>query len=49
MVAMLLRRFDVELVENVPFPRFEEGKPVLGIMSNKQGDDPLVRMRQRRL
>lgn len=46
-VAMLLRRFDVELVEPGPFPRFEEGKPVLGIMSNKKGDDPLIRLRKR--
>ena len=49
MVATLLRKFDVELVEDVPFPRFEEGKPVLGIMSNKQGDDPLVRIQERKL
>lgn len=46
-VAMLLRRFDVELAEPGPFPRMEEGKPVLGIMSNKEGDDPLITLRKR--
>ncbi|GFF33514.1 25-hydroxycholesterol 7-alpha-hydroxylase [Aspergillus udagawae] len=45
-VAMLLRRFDVELVTN-RVPAAEEGKPVLGIMSIKDGEDVLVRVRPR--
>jgi len=48
LVAMLLRRFDVEPLESTTFPKFDEGKPVLGIMSNKDGDDPLVRIRERK-
>lgn len=46
-VAMLLQRFDVELTEPGSFPRFDEAKPVLGIVSLKKGDDPLVRLRKR--
>jgi cytochrome P450 len=45
-VAMLLRRFDVELVTR-RIPAAEEGKPVLGIMSIKDGEDVLVRVRPR--
>ncbi|KAE8350519.1 cytochrome P450 [Aspergillus coremiiformis] len=42
-VAMLLQRFNVELVtKRIPEP--EEGKPVLGIMSVKEGEDVLVRV-----
>ncbi|KAF7119077.1 hypothetical protein CNMCM5793_008720 [Aspergillus hiratsukae] len=45
-VAMLLRRFDVELVTR-RIPAAEEGKPMLGIMSIKDGEDVLVRVRPR--
>lgn len=37
MVTILWRKFDIELVKDVPFRRFGEGKPGLGIMSNKKG------------
>lgn len=46
-VATLLRRFDVDLVGHPPFPRADEGRPVLGTMSVKQGDDFKVRLTQR--
>lgn len=38
-IAMLLKRFDVEMTEPQNFPRFDEGVPGLGIMSPKGGDD----------
>ncbi|KAI1345675.1 putative cytochrome p450 [Xylaria sp. FL0043] len=37
--AVLLHRFDVQLVGNPPFPRADEGRPVLGTMSVKDGSD----------
>lgn len=43
-VATLLRRFDVQIVGNPPFPRADEGRPVLGTMSIKEGDDFKVRI-----
>ncbi|KAI0394218.1 cytochrome P450 [Xylariaceae sp. FL0594] len=43
-VATLLRRFDVQLVGNPPFPRVDQGRPVLGTMSVKEGDDFKVRV-----
>ncbi|KAI5866714.1 putative cytochrome p450 [Durotheca rogersii] len=43
-VAALLRRFDVQLVGDPPFPRADEGRPVLGTMSIKEGDDFPVRI-----
>jgi cytochrome P450 len=46
-VATLLRRFDVEMVGNPPFPQGDEGKPVLGIMSIKKGHDFNVRLSPR--
>ncbi|OJZ85868.1 hypothetical protein ASPFODRAFT_189631 [Aspergillus luchuensis CBS 106.47] len=45
-VTLLLRRFDVELVDK-RVPEAEDGKPVLGIMSIKEGDDVCVRVRER--
>ncbi|KAK8066137.1 hypothetical protein PG997_012884 [Apiospora hydei] len=44
LVATLLRRFNVELVGSPKFPRADEGRPVLGIMSIKEGDDFTVRL-----
>lgn len=41
-VATLLARFDVKLVGNPPFPRADEGRPVLGTMSIKEGNDSNV-------
>ncbi|KAI1148839.1 putative cytochrome p450 [Nemania diffusa] len=38
-VATLLHRFDVQLVGNPPFPKADEGRPVLGTMSIKEGSD----------
>ncbi|KAK8124368.1 cytochrome P450 oxidoreductase [Apiospora kogelbergensis] len=46
-VATLLRRFDVELVGNPRFPRADEGRPVLGIMSVKETDDFTMRLTPR--
>ncbi len=48
-VAMLLREFDVEMVggPQTPVPDAEQGKPVLGIMSVKEGQDLMVRLTRR--
>lgn len=46
-VAVLLRRFDVGMVGNPPFPKADEGRPVLGIMSIKEGHDVKVRLSPR--
>ena len=43
-VATLLRRFDVELVGNPPFPKADEGRPVLGTMSIREGCDFRVKL-----
>lgn len=44
-VATLLRRFDVEKVQrHSKFPRADEGRPVLGIMSIKEEDEFEVRL-----
>jgi cytochrome P450 len=47
-VAMVLQRFDIEVAGPRRFPTMEEGNPVLGIMSNKDGDDILVRLTPRK-
>lgn len=44
-VATLLHRFDVELIGRPAFPRADEGRPVLGTMSIKEGDDFKVKLR----
>lgn len=46
-VATLLHRFDVELVGNPHFPRVDEGRPVLGTMSIRDGDDFEVKLTPR--
>ncbi|TVY39478.1 7-alpha-hydroxycholest-4-en-3-one 12-alpha-hydroxylase [Lachnellula subtilissima] len=46
-VATLLQRFDVELVGNPPMPQADEGRPVLGIMSIKEGQDFNIRISPR--
>ncbi|KAK3303785.1 putative cytochrome p450, partial [Chaetomium strumarium] len=48
-VAMLLRRFELEMVggPDTPVPDAEQGKPVLGIMSVKEGQDLMVRLTRR--
>ena len=46
-VALLFYRYDVELVGDQAFPRAELRKPVLGIMTSKDGDDLLVRFKAR--
>ncbi|KAI0965081.1 putative cytochrome p450 [Xylaria arbuscula] len=43
-VATLIHRFDVQLVGNPPFPKADEGRPVLGTMSVKDGSDFKVRI-----
>ncbi|GAP88934.2 putative cytochrome P450 [Rosellinia necatrix] len=47
-VATLLQRFDIEIVGDPPFPRADEGRPVLGIMSIKDGEDFKVRLSRKR-
>lgn len=49
-VAMLLQRFDVEMVgsSSPKMPVADEGRPVLGIMSIKKGEDFNVRLSPRR-
>lgn len=42
-VATLLHRFDVEMIGNPAFPEQDEGRPVLGIVSIKEGHDFKVR------
>ncbi|KAL4974755.1 cytochrome P450 [Aspergillus desertorum] len=47
-VALLVRRFDVELLDSGKgVPEADEGKPVLGLMSVKDGADVLVRVKER--
>jgi cytochrome P450 len=46
-VATLVRRFDIELVGSPKFPEADKGKPVLGIISLKQGQDFKVRLSPR--
>ncbi|KAI0885806.1 putative cytochrome p450 [Annulohypoxylon maeteangense] len=46
-VATLLRRFDIEKVGNSPFPQADQGRPVLGIMSIKEGHDFNVKLTPR--
>ena len=47
-VAMLVQRFDIVLVGQQKFPRFEVGNPVLGVMSSKKGDDLSVQLTPRK-
>lgn len=46
-VATLLHRFDIKMVGNPPFPKADEGRPVLGIMSIKKGSDFKVELSPR--
>lgn len=46
-VATMLRRFDIEMVGSPPFPEGDEGRPVLGIISIKDGQDFNVRLTTR--
>ncbi|UKZ50161.1 hypothetical protein TrVGV298_004417 [Trichoderma virens] len=47
-VAMLLQRFDIEMDGFQPIPTAEEGKPIIGIMSIKEGSDLRVRLTTRK-
>ena len=47
-VATLLRRFDIEMVGNPPMPQADVGRPVLGIISVKEGQDYLVSITKRK-
>ncbi|CAI6341318.1 unnamed protein product [Periconia digitata] len=46
-VATLLRRFDIKMVGNPPFPQADAGRPVLGTMSIKDGSDFKVQLSPR--
>ncbi|KAI2610572.1 putative cytochrome p450 [Hypoxylon sp. NC1633] len=46
-VATLLRRFDIEMVGDPPVPQPDVGRPVLGIISVKEGQDYVVSVRTR--
>lgn len=47
-ITMLLHRFDIEMDGHQAIPDAEEGKPVLGIMSIKDGQDLRVRLQKRK-
>ncbi|KAK4186804.1 cytochrome P450 [Podospora australis] len=47
-VATLLRRFDIEAVGNPPMPEPDVGRPVLGIISVKEGYDYQVAITERK-
>lgn len=47
-VATLLRRFDIEPVGSPPMPQPDVGRPVLGIISVKEGQDYLVSVTKRK-
>lgn len=46
-VATLLRYFDVMILGNPTFPQADRGRPVLGIVSIKEGQDFKVRLLER--
>lgn len=46
-VATLLQRFEVEMVGNPPLAEADKGRPVLGIMSIKEGQDFNIRVSPR--
>ncbi|KAJ3579981.1 hypothetical protein NPX13_g573 [Xylaria arbuscula] len=47
-VATLLRRFDIETIGDLPIPEADVGRPVLGIISVKEGQDYHVRITKRK-
>lgn len=47
-VAALLRRFDIEAIGDPPMPQPDVGRPVLGIISVREGDDYLVSITKRK-
>ncbi|KAI0410866.1 putative cytochrome p450 [Xylaria grammica] len=47
-VATLLRRYDIEMVGNPPMPQPDVGRPVLGIISVKEGQDYMVKITKRK-
>ncbi|KAI0506259.1 putative cytochrome p450 [Xylaria bambusicola] len=47
-VATMLRRFDIEAVGDPPMPEADVGRPVLGIISVKEGQDYHVRITRRK-
>lgn len=46
-VAVMLKRFDVEVVGDGKLPRLDGRKPSTGMMSPGPGEDVLVRLRSR--
>ncbi len=47
-VATLLHRYDIEMVGNPPMPQPDVGRPVLGIISVKEGQDYMVKITKRK-
>ena len=48
LVATLLRRFDIEAIGDPPMPQPDVRRPVLGIISVREGDDYLVSITKRK-
>ena len=46
--AILLRRFDIEMVGDPPMPQPDVGRPILGIISVKEGQDYTVSIMKRK-
>lgn len=46
-VASLLRRYDIEMVGSPKMPKPDVGRPVLGIISVREGDDYVVSVTKR--
>ncbi|KAI1211123.1 putative cytochrome p450 [Annulohypoxylon truncatum] len=47
-VATVLHRFDIEMVGDPPMPEADVGRPVLGIISVKEGQDYMVSITKRK-
>jgi cytochrome P450 len=48
-VATLLRRFDIEMVGQPRMPQADVGRPVLGMISVKEGDNYIVSIAERKI
>ena len=46
-VAMVLQRFEVGLEGVQAFPRTDDSKPVVGMVSAREGEDVVLRVRER--
>lgn len=47
LVALVLARFDVEVVGDNKFPDLDSGKPTIGLISPKPGEDVLLKLTPR--